>query len=105
MPPYLYIPRHSGYGRIEVSDIILLEGGKIYANIITSKESFLIRNSLTELHRKLGYSHFCRVHASYVVNLAHVVYFTEELINLGDREVPVGRRYRAAFYNQIIILR
>jgi DNA-binding LytR/AlgR family response regulator len=102
--PRIYLPQPPRYLAVEENNIILLEGGKVYSTVITVSESILIRRPLSVLHEQLGNSRFCRVHNAYVISLAHIVYFTPELINLGSREVPVGRKYRDAFYDCITVL-
>lgn len=102
--PYLYLPQYPRYVRVEPNDIILIEGGKTYSTVVTTTESILIRKPLTHLHQTVGYTQFCRVHTRYIVSLDHIVFFTTEIINLGSREVPIGRRYRDAFYKRITVL-
>ncbi|WP_262891985.1 LytTR family DNA-binding domain-containing protein [Filimonas zeae] len=102
--PRLYLPQYPRYVCVEQSNIMLIEGGKIYSTVITTTESILIRKPLTQLHQTVGYVQFCRVHTAYVVSLDHIVFFTAELINLGSREVPIGRTYREAFYKRITFL-
>lgn len=102
--PYLYVQQQTRFKRVIESDILLVEAGRFYSSLITSSGSLCSRLSLTQLEPILTTSYFCRVHTSYIVSLPHIVYFTNELINLGNHEVPIGRKYREEFLRRINLL-
>jgi DNA-binding LytR/AlgR family response regulator len=37
---------------------------------------------------------FVRVHRSYIVSLRHIRTFTSEVIEIEDKEIPIGKLYR-----------
>jgi len=101
---YMYVYQQGRFRGILKDDIILIETKKPYSSIITPSENFLSKWSLNELEVLLEGLHFCRVHAAYIVSLEHVAGFTGEVINLGTREVPVGRRYKEEFLKRVRLL-
>lgn len=105
MPPYLYVQQQTRFKRVIVEDIILIEGGNKYSSIVTSKDNFLTKVTLALLEPLLGDEHFCRVHQEYIISLAHIRDFDNELINLGDRVVPLGRAYLKKFHNRVVKLK
>lgn len=102
---YIYIQQRTRFEGLPVSDIRLAEGGDKFSSIITAKKSYLTRFTLSRLEPILGIEHFCRVHQQYIVAMRHIVYFDNEIINLGDREVPLGRAYQKEFYSRITMLK
>ncbi len=102
---YPYVLKQNHFRRLALQDIMLVEGGDLYATIVTPKENFLTRYTLSALEPLLGVEHFCRVHQEYIVSLAHILYFDKDVICVGCREVPLGRAFRQVFYSRIILLK
>lgn len=102
--PYLYLQQQTRFKRVNESDIVLVEAGRSYSSVVTSSGSLYSRLSLTQIEPILTTSYFCRVHTSYIVSLPHIVYFTNEIINLGAHEVPIGRKYKEDFLKRINLL-
>lgn len=62
-------------GRIVIlncREIMYIESMEDYANIHTSRQTYLIQQTLTHLEKKLNPEQFTRVHRSFIVNIEYV---------------------------------
>ena len=57
---------------LPVSDVLWFEGAANYVRICTAEASYLLRESMTGLEKRLNPDEFLRVHKSTIVNLHHV---------------------------------
>lgn len=58
--------------------------------------------SLGETEGALPRERFCRCHNSFLVNMAHIREVSARTLRLTDGEVPVGRKYAAAFQEHFV---
>lgn len=95
----------SGYKsiKIQISDIIYIEGNKEYVTFFTSDEKKYIKNERLKNIEQQFMSHgFIRVHKSYLINIQKVVALygnTIELIN--TIKIPIGRTFKESLKNII----
>ncbi|MDE6589272.1 MAG: LytTR family transcriptional regulator, partial [Oscillospiraceae bacterium] len=89
----------SGIQRIGVADIVYVEALRHYLTYHTRRKGaelcgIEVRGSIGEHEALLTSYGFCRVHKSYLVNLAHIdVIRTSEAVVDGIA-IPIGRRYK-----------
>ncbi len=88
--------------RIPVNSIISVEAFAHYINVITSAESYQLRENISSLAERLG-EEFVRPHRSYLVNLRHIhsISKTEVLLDNGTA-IPLSR-YNYQKINQAFI--
>jgi len=96
----------SGGGKsivLPLRDIDWIEAADNYARIWVGRRSYLLRETLTELERRVTPHGFCRAHRSALVRVESVRELSTtadgEVIAIlaGDVQVPVSRRRRAQF--------
>lgn len=88
--------------KVAFDDIIYAEtAGDHYAKIVTANLELLTRNTLKQLLYHLQ-DHFVQTHRGFIVNLKHVdsIHEKDQVISLGNFEVPLGRSYRQSFLNR-----
>ena len=56
------------------------------------------------LERRLPSTHFVRVHHSFILNLFEITKFVGNTVYIGNRDYPVGRKYREQFLALLNIL-
>ena len=87
----------NGTQRIHFPDVIYMAAERDFARIVCiNGEHFVSENLKSLLERSTPFG-LVRVHKSFAVNLSRVERLTRTEAQLGDRRVPVGRRYRPAF--------
>lgn len=88
--------------KVEISDIVYVEGMSEYLKIYLSGEQMpkVILMSFSKLMEKLPGSRFVRVHRSYVVNLAKIQEVSSGVILMSNgKTIPIGDSYRSALMN------
>jgi DNA-binding LytR/AlgR family response regulator len=93
------------FTRIEVTDISFIETEGHYAKLVTTKHSYLIRTSLTQLEQVLPAHLFCRVHRAYIVQLNRIIHINENLIQLENKDIPLGKPYRKNLFDRMQIIK
>jgi two-component system LytT family response regulator len=67
------MPTMEGYSFIKFEDIIRIAADGNYCRIYcTNKQTFTITRQIHDVESKLPAASFCRVHNSYIVNMAHI---------------------------------
>ena len=84
------------YFRLHSDDIIFCESVIHGVNAKTMDGDFKINKPINELEKLFKDSFLCRVHRSFIVNLAYVQKISEAEIKLrgADFAIPVGRSYK-----------
>jgi two-component system, LytTR family, response regulator len=85
--------------RIDMDNILYIEGLKDYVKIFTSVSKPVITlNSLKNLSEKLPPDIFVRIHKSYIVSLSKIQSISRgRIVNIGDKVIPVGDVYKDSF--------
>lgn len=93
---------HSGYREVKLfhDEILYVEGLKDYVKLFTIQQPvkpLLVRMNLKAIEAKLPAHHFCRIHHSFIVSLAHIGSFQRSKVFVGNREIPIGGRFAEEF--------
>ncbi len=91
---YLFLKFNHYYQKINLNNILWIEGLGDYQKIITGDHFYFYYSTLKELAAELPQKHFLRVHQSYIVNLNQVDGFQGNRLFIGDHEIMIGRRYQ-----------
>jgi len=91
--------------RINVDDILFVEGLKDYVKVHTSDKPVLTLLSLRSLEQGLPSERFMRVHRSYIVALNKIDVIEKSRIKIGQHTITISDMYREAFLNRIQLLR
>lgn len=81
--------------KLVLDDILYVQGLKDYVKVVLGAESHVIKSGIGGFAEQLG-SDFVRIHKSYIVNRRKVTAFTKYDVEIGEIELPIGERYRAA---------
>ena len=88
---------------IKASDVEAIQATGNYMHLYRGRESFLLRETLTNLEGRLNTAQFIRTHRSWVANMEKITEIRalgecEYVLQMdGGLEVPVSRRYRHRF--------
>lgn len=95
----LWVPWANTYERLQVTEIDWIEAEGDYVRIHACGKSYLLRETMARMERRLGAQAFPRVHRSALVNQPKVALIQRQpagrfalQLNCGTR-VPVGRTY------------
>lgn len=91
--PFIYLRSERKTLKIFLEDIILIEGMKDYVLVHTKHSKIITKEQIKDLEEKLKNSNFTRVHKSFIVSLEAITAFNSRTIELGKKEIPIGRNY------------
>ncbi|MBN2416282.1 response regulator [bacterium] len=80
--------------RLPLADILYIEGMKDYVKVVTAADEVITNVTLQELEAMLPEERFLRIHRSYIVAVPHIRAFTSEMIEIANRQLPIGRYYK-----------
>ena len=98
-----FIMVKTGYNTIKINlnDIMYLEGLKDYIKIHTAEKTILTLNSLKRFQEILPDEEFLRVHRSFIVSLSKIESIQRGRIIIRKNFIPVGDNYKNSFKNRI----
>jgi DNA-binding LytR/AlgR family response regulator len=83
--------------KVLLNDIVYIESDKDYVKVFTEKGFIITRQTIASVEAMLSESQFIRVHRSYIVSLNKLKSFTAETVEIGNKELPIGKLYRNNF--------
>lgn len=100
---YLFIKgdNKNKYIRVELNDILYLEGLKNYVSVYTSTQRLITYQSLREFEEQLPAHLFMRIHKSYIIPFGKIRMVDGNTVYIGENSLPVGDTYRAEFFRRI----
>jgi two-component system LytT family response regulator len=104
--PYLFVKTEHRMQRVDLAEVLCMEGLQNYVIIHTTTEKIIARQTINSLEASLPASAFVRVHKSFIVSLAqiHTVERSRIFIHLKADDtlvIPVGDAYRNVFYSKL----
>lgn len=93
-PGYLFIRSAHRMLRVDLEDILLVEGKKDYVALHTSGQVIETLMTLTALLEKLPALDFVRVHRSFIVAVNKITSIERNIIYIGNQKVPIGDLFR-----------
>jgi len=80
--------------KISFDEILFIESLSDYIKIHLVDKSVVTRETISNIEAKLPQKDFVRVHRSFIVSLANITSFTNELIEIGKKQIPISRSYK-----------
>ena len=96
-PSFIYLRVDRKMIKVLLDDIYYIESDKDYVKVFTGKEFIITRQTIASVEAMLSESQFIRVHRSYIVSLKKLKSFTAETVEIGNKELPIGKLYRNNF--------
>lgn len=87
--------------KIELDNILYLEGLKDYVKIYCGLKPILTKSTLKNFENKLPASNFVRIHKSYIVSLSKVKSIQSGRIIIGEKSIPIGDKFKDQFYEKL----
>ena len=80
--------------KVNLAEIMWIEGYSEYVKIHTLNGRIVTKLTLGELEENLPSQEFLRIHKSYIVALNAITAFSASVIQISDKELPIGRNYK-----------
>ena len=94
---YIFIKVETKTVRVELDEILFIEGLKNYVSIQTKNKKIITLQVMKQLEEILPPNRFVRVHKSYIVALDKINSVERQEITIGDRIIPIGITYQEHF--------
>ncbi|HJV77610.1 MAG TPA: LytTR family DNA-binding domain-containing protein [Paludibacter sp.] len=94
-----YIFIKSGYNmeRVNLEDILYIEGMLEYLQIVTSKNKLMTLQTFSSMESILPLNNFLRVHKSFIVAIDKIETIERNIIKIKDKRIPIGTSYKEKF--------
>lgn len=102
---YIFVKVENKMLRVELDDIIYIEGLKNYVSIFTKTQRIVTLQVMKQLEEILPPGRFVRVHKSFIVALAKIHSIERQEIHLKDKIIPIGHTYADHFFKVLEGLR
>ncbi|HEX2627517.1 MAG TPA: LytTR family DNA-binding domain-containing protein [Chitinophagaceae bacterium] len=100
-PGFIFIKSEYRIHKIDLHDILLLEGLRDYIAVHTADNKIMTLQSMHSFEELLPPSQFMRVHKSYLIRLDKISHIERGRITIGKHVVPIGEKYREGFMKQL----
>ena len=100
---HIFVKAERRYFRIQLENILFIEGLKDYVVIQTPEQRIVTKMNLKSIHEMLPKDVFLRTNKSYIVNSNHIASFDNNDVFIGKYEISIGNSYRDAFFEKFFM--
>lgn len=94
---FIYLRIDRKLVKILLSDILYIESDRDYVKVFTVEKRLVTRQTISSIEAMLSDNEFVRIHRSFVVNIQRIKSFNHEIVEIGTKELPVGKLFRNNF--------
>jgi two-component system, LytTR family, response regulator len=98
---YIFIKTEYRFERVDIDDILYIEGMKDYLRIICKSRKIMTLQSFRKVEESLPANKFCRVHKSFIVALDKIKSIERGVILIADQRIPISNTYKEIFFSKI----
>jgi DNA-binding LytR/AlgR family response regulator len=98
---FIFVKTEYRLERIDLEDILYIEGMKDYLRIICINKKIMTLQSFAKIEECLPTRKFCRVHKSYIVAIDKIKAVERGVILIADQRIPVSNTYKEIFFSKI----
>ena len=92
---FLYIKSDRKVVKLDLSCVRYLESLNDKVIIHLAEKEVVTTQRISYLLEKLPKQQFIRIHRSYIISLTHIAAFNNIMVEVKERELPIGRNYRS----------
>jgi two-component system LytT family response regulator len=100
--PHIFIKVDKKMVKINIDEILFIEGMKEYIKVVTLEKTYITHKSLTSLSEELPADRFMRIHKSYTIALNKVKSIEGNRIQIHSFTIPIGRNYSKEVKSKIL---
>ena len=87
--------------KINFEEIKYIESLSDYIKIHLKDKIIITRETISNIEVKLPVNKFLRTHRSYIVSISKIDSFTNELVEVNDKAIPISRSYKASVLKKL----
>lgn len=89
----IYVNTNRKHTKVVFDNISYVESLKDYIKIYINEEVIITKEKISEFEKKLPH-YFLRIHRSFIVNTQKITAFTQQDIEIEEKEIPIGISYK-----------
>lgn len=97
----LFVKVNNKLIKLDFNEVLYIEAMSTYSIFVTSKQKHIVYVTLKALEERLPFTHFVRVHRSFIVNTKRIEAVEDNQLLLGEHEIPVGKSYQEEFFRKL----
>jgi two-component system, LytTR family, response regulator len=97
----LFVKTEYRIEKINIDDILFIQGMKDYQMIVTTEEKIMTLQSFREIENVLPIPAFVRIHKSYIVALNKIESIERNRIKIAHELLPISDTYKDVFYKTL----
>ena len=94
---FIYLKADRKMVKVMLDDILYIESARDYLKVFTQNHSILTRQTISSIEAMLSENEFIRIHRSFIVSIRKIDSFTHEIVEIGKKELPIGKFYLNSF--------
>jgi DNA-binding LytR/AlgR family response regulator len=94
-PKSIFLRNDKKYTQVVINTIKYIEAAGNYTKVITSNETIMVREKISDLIELLSKEDFLQVHKSFAVAISHIKNIEGNRIIIGQHIIPVGQKYKS----------
>ncbi len=98
---YIFIKSEYKVIKIDLDDILYLEGMGDYVNVQTKQGKILTLETIKSLQQRLIVSKFIRVHKSFIISFSKIDFIERNRVKIGDKLIPISNSYQKEFWEKV----
>lgn len=98
-PDYIFVKTESRIEKIDLKNILYIQGMKDYLRIFTVQKNIMTLQSFRNFIHALPEKEFVRVHNSYIVSISKIESIEKNRIKIGEKIIPISDSYKDNFFN------
>jgi DNA-binding LytR/AlgR family response regulator len=87
--------------KIPFDEILFVESLADYIKIHLSDKTVVTRETISSIEAKLPQKDFIRIHRSFIISLSGIDSFTNELVEIRKKQIPISRSYKKAVLERL----
>lgn len=99
--PFILLRVERKMKKILLDEILYIESDRDYLKVFTDQGCVITRQTIASLEAMLSESQFVRIHRSFIVSLSKLKSYTTEAVQIGDKNLPIGKLYRNSFLKSL----
>jgi DNA-binding LytR/AlgR family response regulator len=97
----LYVRSDRRMVKVFLNDIYYIEGMNDYVKIITTGKTIITKQLISSLEETLPKDGFIRIHRSFIVATNKIESYSNDAVQLGKAELPIGRNFKQNVYEYL----
>ncbi len=99
--PHIFIKSGTKILRINLKDILYIEGAGSYVTYVTTDNKYTCLNKIQDVIESLPESQFARIHKSHIIAIGHINKVERNRVYIGNKVLAISRTYQSGFLKKL----